>query len=124
MDCGATATEHLLGMIDDSGSTRVAGPPSCMSGSRCGVDRTAQPEEDPAGPGTKGSLSAQEVGGRSVLTSPTTGAICRARFWVLAAVGGVLTARRALPGDFGRDVRSQSLTPHQAEGPAPTRGRT
>jgi hypothetical protein len=36
MDGGATATEDLLGMIDDSGSTRVAGPPSCLSGSRCG----------------------------------------------------------------------------------------
>src|SRR5918995_3282918 len=49
MDGGATATEHLLGMIDDSGGTRGAGPPSGLSGSRCGVDRAAQPEEDPAG---------------------------------------------------------------------------
>ncbi len=118
MDGGATATEHLLGMTDDSGSTRVAGPPSCMSGSRCGVDRTAQPEEDPAGPGTKGSLSAQEVGGRSVLTSPTTRAMCQARFGVLAAVGEVLMATARTPPETSeRDIRSQSLTSYQAEWP-------
>jgi hypothetical protein len=97
MDGGATAAEHLLGMIDDSGGTRVAGPPSCLFGSRWGVDRAAPPEEDPAGPGTKCSLSAQAVGGRSVLTSTTTGAMCRARFWVLAAVGEVLIATARTP---------------------------
>ena len=84
MDGGATATEHLLGMIDNSGSTRGAGPPSCLSGSRCGVDRAAQPEEDPAGLRDEGLAVCQEVGGRSVLTSPSTRAMCQACFRVLA----------------------------------------
>jgi hypothetical protein len=101
MDGGATATEHLLGMIDDSGSTRGAGPPSCCPargaesiGQRCR-------RRTPPASGTNGSLSAQEVGGRSVLTSPTTRAMCEARCWVLAAVGEVLMATARTPtGDL------------------------
>ena len=98
---GATATKHLLGMIDDSGTTRGAGPPSCCPargaesiGQRC--RRRTPPASE-----TKGSLSAQEVGGRSVLTSPSTPATRRARFRVLAAVGEVLMATARTPtGDL------------------------
>jgi hypothetical protein len=100
MDGGAAATEDLLGTIDDSGSTRRAGPPSCCPAR--GAEWTGQRSRrrTPPASGTKGSLSAQEVGGRSVLTSPSTRATWQARFRVLAAVGEVLTARRALPGDL------------------------
>jgi hypothetical protein len=100
MDGGATATEDLLGMIDDSGSTRGAGPPSCCPAR--GAESTGQRSRrrTPPASGTKGSRSAPEVGGRLVLTSPSTPATCQARFRVLAAVGEVLTVRRALPGDL------------------------
>jgi hypothetical protein len=100
MDGGAAATEDLLGTIDDSGSTRRAGPPSCCPAR--GAEWTGQRSRrrTPPASGTKGSLSAQEVGGRSVLTSPSTRATWQARFRVPAAVGEVLTARRALPGDL------------------------
>jgi len=97
MDGGATATEDLLGMIDDSGSTRGAGPPSCCPAR--GAESTGQRSRrrTPPASGTKGSLPAQEVGGRSVFTSPTSRATSQARFRVLAAVGEALAARRALP---------------------------
>jgi hypothetical protein len=100
MDGGAAATEDLLGTIDDSGSTRRAGPPSCCPAR--GAEWTGQRSRrrTPPASGTKGSLSAQEVGGRSVLTGPSARATWQARFRVLAAVGQVLTARRALPGDL------------------------
>ena len=80
MDGGATATEHLLGMIDNSGSTRGAGPPSCLSGSRCGVDRAAQPEEDVAGLWDEG-LAVCAGGGWPVgARQPSHWRIRRARF--------------------------------------------
>jgi hypothetical protein len=85
---GATATKHPLGTIDDSGSTRGAGPPSCCPARGAeSIGQRSRRRTLPASE-TKGSLSAQEVGGRSLLTSPTTGATRRARFWVLAAEEG------------------------------------
>src|SRR5918997_823806 len=98
MDGGATATEHLLGMIDDSG--RVAGPPSCLSGSRCGVDRAAQPEEDPAGLRDERLASCAGGGWPFGVTSPSTRATRRARFWVLAAEGGPHGDGAHSPGDL------------------------
>ena len=101
MDGGATATEDLLGMIDDSGSTRVAGPPSCCPAR--GAESTGQRSRrrTPPASGTKGSLSAKEVGGHSVLTGPSTRATSQAGFRVLAAVGEVLMATARTPtGDL------------------------
>ncbi len=101
MDGGATATEHLLGTIDDSGGTRGAGPPSCCPARGAESIGQRSRRRTPPASGTKGSLSAQEVGGRSVLTSPTTRATCQARFGVLPAVGEVLMATaRTPPGDL------------------------
>ena len=114
MDGGATATEHLLGTIDDSGSTRGAGRPSCCPARGAESIGQRSRRRTPLACGTRGSLSALEVGGRSVLTSPTTRATRRARWWVLAAVGEVLAARRALPGDLR--ARSQESEPDASLG--------
>ena len=101
MDGGATATEDLLGMIDDSGSTRVAGPPSCLSGSRCGVDRAAQPEEDPAGLRDEGLAVCAGGGWPFGAHRPNHSRRMSRRFRVLAAVGEVLMATARTPtGDF------------------------
>ena len=125
MDGGATATEHLLGMIDDSGSTRVAGPPSRLSGSRCGVDRAAQPEEDPAGLRDEGLAACAGGGWPFGAHQPKHSRQMASTLLVLAAVGEVLMATARTPPETSeRDIRSQSLTPRQAECPAPTRGRT
>ena len=97
MDGGATATEHLRGMIDDSGGTRVAGPPSCCPAR--GAESTGQRNRrrTPPASETNGSLSAQEAGGRSVLTSPSTRALWRARFRSLPPSEKSSRRRRALP---------------------------
>jgi hypothetical protein len=101
MDGGATATEHLLGMIDDSGSTGLpARRPACPAH---GAEWTGQRSRrrTPPASRTKGSLPAQEVGGHSVLTGPSTRATSQAGFRVLAAVGEVLMATARTPtGDL------------------------
>ena len=98
MDGGARAIEHLLGMIDDSG--RVAGPPSCLSGSRRGVDRAAQPE-DAAGLWDEGLAVCAGGGWPFGAHQPQHSRHVSARFWVLAAVGEVLMATARTPtGDF------------------------
>ena len=100
MDGGATATEHLLGMIDDSGGTRVAGPPSCCPARGAeSIGQRSRRRTLPAS-GTKGSLSAQEVGDRSVLASPSTRHMSSTLLGP-SAVGEVLMATaRALTVDF------------------------
>src|SRR3712207_1599928 len=99
MDRGATGTEHLPGTINDSAASGCR-PAVLPSGSRCGVDRAAQSEEDPAGLRDDG-LAVCAAGGRPFgVHQPSTRAMCQARFWVLAAVGEVLMATAHSPGDF------------------------